>query len=74
MDVGTLDRIKAEWPDWEEWIGELWLRWPDVWARLRPLAKADRWPALRAEVADVRRAVRNEGRRLKTFTELDIEL
>jgi hypothetical protein len=63
MDIYLLDLIAEEWPDWEEWIGELFIQWDDVAAKRRKQrSDAGRWEVLKREVARIRREVRNEGR------------
>jgi hypothetical protein len=63
MNQNLLSQIKEEWPDWEEWIGELWLQWEQVSARrLGVPTGARRWAVTVAEIERIRREVRNEGR------------
>lgn len=63
MNEHLLEQIKEEFPDWEEWIGELWLQWPEVAAkRVRERSPAKRWAILVAECRRIRRAVNGEGR------------
>lgn len=68
MEKHVLDAVKHEFPDWEEWIGELYIQWPSIHAQLRGLRSKDaRWQVLTDECRRVRREVQNEGRPSRTI-------
>jgi len=68
MNKHLMEQIREEFPDWREWIGELFIQWETVSHR-RQLAgsSAKKWTVLVQELKRIRREVRNEGRPPGTF-------
>lgn len=73
MDQTTITLLREEFPDLDEFLGELWLQWDAIREKQRQWrTSAKRWEVLLEECRRVRREVHGEARPSRTikFSEL----